>query len=61
MGTGLDDSEPRIGDDEPPPFELVNLEGRSRAVLVCDHASPEIPRRLGTLGLSLEDRYRHVA
>ncbi len=50
-----------IADDEPPAFELVNAEGRGRAILVCDHASPVIPRRLGSLGLSAEDRFRHVA
>ncbi len=52
---------PWIDDDEPPPAELVNAWGRSRIVLACDHASPRIPRRLGTLGLSPEDRRRHVA
>jgi predicted N-formylglutamate amidohydrolase len=50
-----------IADDEPSAFELVNTEGRGRAILVCDHASPVIPRRLGSLGLSPEDRFRHVA
>ena len=52
---------PWIAADEPPAFELVNVAGRSRAILVCDHASPVIPRRLGNLGLSPEDRMRHVA
>ena len=54
-------SEPWIADDEPPAYELVNLEGRSRALLVCDHASPAIPRRLDNLGLAPTDRLRHVA
>ena len=52
---------PWIGEDEPPPVELVNAEGQSRIILACDHASPRIPRRLGTLGLSPQDRRRHVA
>jgi len=56
-----DSNEPWIGDDEPPPFELVNAQGRGRAILVCDHASARIPRRLGTLGLAPRDRERHVA
>jgi predicted N-formylglutamate amidohydrolase len=27
-----------LGTDEPPPIELVNTDGRSNALLVCDHA-----------------------
>jgi predicted N-formylglutamate amidohydrolase len=50
-----------IAADEPSAFELVNPRGRGRAILVCDHASPRIPRRLGTLGLGEADRLRHVA
>jgi predicted N-formylglutamate amidohydrolase len=50
-----------IAADEPSAFELVNPQGRGRAILVCDHASPRIPRRLGTLGLGEADRWRHVA
>jgi predicted N-formylglutamate amidohydrolase len=50
-----------IAADEPPAVELVNPEGRGRAILVCDHASARIPRRLGTLGLKEADRLRHVA
>lgn len=50
-----------IAADEPPAVEVVNQAGQGRAILVCDHASPRIPRRLGTLGLSAADRLRHVA
>lgn len=56
-----DGTEPWIADDEPPAYELVNPDGRGRAILVCDHASRAIPRRLGSLGLSPRDRERHVA
>ena len=49
MSAAPDDTQPWIADDEPPAYELVNRDGRSRAVLVCDHASPVIPRRLGAL------------
>jgi predicted N-formylglutamate amidohydrolase len=31
-----------LGSDEPPPIELVNADGRSSAVLVCDHASNKV-------------------
>jgi predicted N-formylglutamate amidohydrolase len=61
MSAEHDSPVPWIGADEPPPFELVNAEGRGRAILVCDHASARIPRRLGTLGLSPRDQARHVA
>jgi predicted N-formylglutamate amidohydrolase len=50
-----------IAADEPPAVEVVNADGRGRAILICDHASPRIPRRLGTLGLNQADRLRHVA
>jgi predicted N-formylglutamate amidohydrolase len=50
-----------IAGDEPAAFELVNRNGRSRALLTCDHASARIPRRLGDLGLAAADRLRHVA
>jgi predicted N-formylglutamate amidohydrolase len=50
-----------IAGDEPPAFEFVNPNGRSRAILTCDHASPRIPRRLANLGLAPADRSRHVA
>ena len=61
MIAAWDDGRSWIADDEPPAYELVNTEGRSRILLVCDHASPRIPRRLGGLGLAPEDLERHVA
>ncbi len=50
-----------IARDEPSPFAIVNRQGKSRAILACDHASAYIPRRLGTLGLEPADRKRHIA
>jgi predicted N-formylglutamate amidohydrolase len=50
-----------IAHDEPPPCEIVNPQGKSRAILACDHASCYIPRRLGTLGLAVTERRRHIA
>ena len=54
-------AEPWIARDEPPAFNLENPEGKAPVVLACDHASSRIPARLGTLGLSPEDRLRHIA
>ncbi len=36
-------------------------EAHSPFVLVCDHAGRDIPQALGSLGLSEEDRMRHIA
>src|SRR5690606_34280306 len=46
--------------DEPPAFEIVNPEGRSSAVLLCDHASNLVPRRLARLGLYGEELSQHI-
>ena len=50
-----------LHDDEESPFLCVNAEGRSPYVLVCEHASRHLPRRLGTLGLSEAERESHIA
>ena len=49
-----------LGSDEPSPVELVNADGRSSAVLVCDHAANRVPRRLGSLGLSAVQLADHI-
>jgi predicted N-formylglutamate amidohydrolase len=46
---------------EDAPFELVNPEGAAPLLLVCDHATRFLPRRLGTLGLSEAELARHIA
>ncbi|CAK0770131.1 N-formylglutamate amidohydrolase [Gammaproteobacteria bacterium] len=46
---------------EPAAFEIINAKGKGRVVLVCDHASNQIPRRLGTLGLGADERADHIA
>ncbi|RMD63690.1 MAG: N-formylglutamate amidohydrolase [Alphaproteobacteria bacterium] len=46
---------------EPDPVVLVNETGRAPFVLICEHAGNRIPERLGTMGLSEEDRRRHIA
>lgn len=50
-----------LGSDEAPAVEIVNADGASSAVLVCDHASNRVPRRLGTLGLDASQLVDHVA
>lgn len=47
--------------DEPAPFEIVRSDAQTPAVLVCDHASPFIPRALSGLGLDETELARHIA
>jgi predicted N-formylglutamate amidohydrolase len=47
--------------DEPPPVLDYNRQGASRYVIIVDHASRRIPRKLGDLGLPAEELTRHVA
>ncbi len=46
--------------DEPPPFIESGRDGRSNFVIVVDHASNRIPRRLGNLGLPQSELERHI-
>jgi predicted N-formylglutamate amidohydrolase len=50
-----------LAPDEPPPFAIVNPEGSANALLVCDHASNRLPRRLAGLGLTGDLLQRHIA
>jgi predicted N-formylglutamate amidohydrolase len=50
-----------LAPDEPPPFSQWRAEGRSSFVIVADHASWRIPRRLGDLGLPASELRRHIA
>lgn len=43
------------------PVVIVNDEGRSPVLLVCEHAGRRIPRELGTLGLPDSELARHIA
>jgi predicted N-formylglutamate amidohydrolase len=54
-------SECLLTERDPPAFELVNPNGRSKTVLICDHASNRIPLRLGDLGLGPEPLMDHIA
>jgi predicted N-formylglutamate amidohydrolase len=50
-----------LGDGEPHPAEIINANGTSPYVLICEHACNRLPRALGTLGLSDVDLQRHIA
>ena len=46
---------------DPPAVTLVNEQGGSPVVLLCEHASNFIPARYGTLGLPASELQRHIA
>ena len=48
------------GADDPEPFELINPEGRSELVLLCDHAGHRVPACLNNLGLSDKQLASHI-
>lgn len=50
-----------LAEHEPAPVNAFNLDGRSPIFLVCEHAGRLIPERLGDMGLTREDRRRHIA
>ncbi len=50
-----------LGPDEPPPFVEFGRNGQSNFVILVDHASRRIPRRLGNLGLPSAELQRHIA
>jgi predicted N-formylglutamate amidohydrolase len=47
--------------NDPPPFQIINPEGRSSFLIVCDHAGNLVPERLEKLGLEDDDLTRHIA
>lgn len=49
-----------LGKDDPPAVTVTNPQGRSPFLLVGDHAGNAIPKTLETLGISDEDRARHI-
>jgi predicted N-formylglutamate amidohydrolase len=47
--------------DEPAAFQESRIEGGSDFIIVVDHASARIPRRLANLGLPAHELQRHIA
>jgi predicted N-formylglutamate amidohydrolase len=52
---------PLLDPDEPSPVIEFGMSGQSNFVIVVDHASLRIPRRLGDLGLPPAELQRHIA
>lgn len=54
-------TKPFLSEADGAPFEVINPEGASRIVLVCEHASNRVPEKLGDLGLTPAQLASHVA
>lgn len=52
---------PLLAPDEPPPFEIINPDGRSKLLLLCEHGGLAVPRQLAGLGLGPEHYTKHYA
>jgi len=50
-----------IGPEDPPPYTIINREGKAKVLLVADHASNAMPGILGSLGLDDEALEQHIA
>lgn len=46
---------------DPPAVEIVNAQGDSRVLLICDHASNRMPGQLANLGLKSADLAGHIS
>jgi len=49
-----------IGSDDPPPVVTYNANGAAPHLIVCDHASHLVPKKLENLGLTDVDLSRHI-
>jgi len=56
----MTDPAPLLAIADGPPVEVLHASGTAPVLLVCEHASPVIPSRLGNLGLSPQDRLTHA-
>jgi predicted N-formylglutamate amidohydrolase len=50
-----------LGADDPPPFNILQVDPSRPALLVCDHASSRIPERFNNFGVSADDMQTHCA
>ena len=50
-----------LDSSEPPPFEVINHDGRAPLLIACDHAANRIPASLCGLGLGQEHLEKHIA
>ena len=52
---------PLIGINDPPPYQILNPQGKADVLLVGDHVSNNIPEGMNNLGLDTVILEQHVA
>ncbi|MBS0222836.1 MAG: N-formylglutamate amidohydrolase [Proteobacteria bacterium] len=52
--------QPLLGPEDPPPFSVHNENGKAPLLLLCDHASKAVPKKLDGLGLPASELARHI-
>ena len=57
----MQSSGPLLGPADPPPFEFIDRRGRSRRLVVADHAGNAVPASLQDLGLEPDVLRQHIA
>jgi predicted N-formylglutamate amidohydrolase len=50
-----------LAGSDPKPVEVVNADGSSAILLVCEHAGRAVPATLGDLGIAAAEMDRHIA
>jgi len=61
MNASVSSAPPCLDPADPPAVEVLNPHGRAPLLLVCDHASKAVPRRLNNLGLGPEELSQHIS
>lgn len=52
---------PLLGENDPPPFRILEEGATSPFLVICDHAGNVLPKSLSNLGLGDADLKRHIA
>jgi predicted N-formylglutamate amidohydrolase len=52
--------DPLLSESDPAPYEIVNREGTTPLLLICDHASNRIPKQLNNMGLTKDELNEHI-
>ncbi|MDH3634537.1 MAG: N-formylglutamate amidohydrolase [Gammaproteobacteria bacterium] len=50
-----------IGPDDPPPYTVINDQGKAKVLLTGDHVSNVMPKMLDSLGLDKSELQQHIA
>ena len=50
-----------IKEGDPQPYTVLNAGGKAPILLICDHASPAVPKSMGYIGLDKSTFEQHVA